>query len=87
MLSDVDLEIPAKTRVAVVGETGSGKTTFAKLLTRLMDPTAGQVLLSGVPLDRGPVRLAARRVVHGAAGRVPVRRHGRGERPLRPARR
>jgi ATP-binding cassette subfamily B protein len=37
--------------VAVVGETGSGKTTFAKLLTRLMDPTRGRVLLSGVPLD------------------------------------
>ena len=39
-------------RVAVVGETGSGKTTFAKLLTRLMDPTSGEVLLSGVPLPR-----------------------------------
>jgi ABC-type multidrug transport system fused ATPase/permease subunit len=32
----------------VVGETGSGKTTFAKLLTRLMDPTAGSVRLDGV---------------------------------------
>jgi ATP-binding cassette subfamily B protein len=52
VLSDVDLEIPAKTRVAVVGETGSGKTTFAKLLTRLMDPSTGEVLLSGVALDR-----------------------------------
>ncbi|WP_442934052.1 ABC transporter ATP-binding protein [Micromonospora sp. CPCC 205561] len=52
VLHDVSLEIPAKSRVAVVGETGSGKTTFAKLLTRLMDPTAGQVLLSGVPLER-----------------------------------
>jgi ATP-binding cassette subfamily B protein len=50
VLSDVDLAIPAQTRVAVVGETGSGKTTFAKLLTRLMDPTDGQVLLSGMPL-------------------------------------
>ena len=50
VLHDVDLEIPAQTRVAVVGETGSGKTTFAKLLTRLMDPTEGEVLLSGVPL-------------------------------------
>ncbi|MCW2583865.1 MAG: putative ABC-type multidrug transport system, ATPase and permease component [Klenkia sp.] len=51
-LTDVDLEITARTRVAVVGETGSGKTTFAKLLTRLMDPTAGRVLVGGVPLDR-----------------------------------
>jgi putative ABC transport system ATP-binding protein len=51
-LVDVDLEIAPRRRVAVVGETGSGKTTFAKLLTRLMDPTAGRVLLGGVPLDR-----------------------------------
>ena len=50
VLDDVHLEIPAKTRLAVVGETGSGKTTFAKLLTRLMDPVEGSVLLSGVPL-------------------------------------
>ncbi|GLY01929.1 MULTISPECIES: ABC transporter ATP-binding protein [Actinoplanes] len=50
VLQDVDQEIPARTKVAVVGETGSGKTTFAKLLTRLMDPAGGEVLLSGVPL-------------------------------------
>ncbi|GGR81668.1 multidrug ABC transporter ATP-binding protein [Micromonospora fulviviridis] len=50
VLHDVTVEIPAKSRVAVVGETGSGKTTFAKLLTRLMDPTEGEVLLSGVSL-------------------------------------
>jgi len=59
VLSDVDLEIPARTKVAVVGETGSGKTTFAKLLTRLMDPVAGEVLLSGVPLTE--VRFASLR--------------------------
>jgi putative ABC transport system ATP-binding protein len=51
VLHDVDLEIAAQSRVAIVGETGSGKTTFAKLLTRLMDPTRGRVLLSGVPLQ------------------------------------
>jgi ATP-binding cassette, subfamily B, bacterial len=50
VLTDVHLEIAPRTRVAVVGETGSGKTTFAKLLTRLMDPTRGRVLLGGVPL-------------------------------------
>ncbi|WP_370320118.1 ABC transporter ATP-binding protein [Actinoplanes sp. ATCC 53533] len=59
VLADVDLEIAAKTRVAVVGETGSGKTTFAKLLTRLMDPSGGEVLLSGTPLTS--VRFASLR--------------------------
>jgi putative ABC transport system ATP-binding protein len=50
-LDDVDLEIAPRTRVAIVGETGSGKTTFAKLVTRLMDPVEGRVLLSGTPLS------------------------------------
>ena len=50
VLTDVDLSLAARRKVAVVGETGSGKTTFAKLLTRLMDPVGGEVLLSGVPL-------------------------------------
>jgi ATP-binding cassette, subfamily B, bacterial len=50
VLSTVDLQIPARQRVAVVGETGSGKTTLAKLLTRLMDPTEGEVRLGGHPL-------------------------------------
>ncbi|WP_456600646.1 ABC transporter ATP-binding protein [Blastococcus sp. SYSU DS0616] len=44
-LDDVDLTIAPRTRVAIVGETGSGKTTFAKLVTRLMDPAGGRVLL------------------------------------------
>jgi ATP-binding cassette subfamily B protein len=63
VLHDIDLEIAAQTRVAVVGETGSGKTTFAKLLTRLMDPTAGRVLLSGVPLDQVRFSSLRQRVV------------------------
>ena len=44
-LEDVDLTLEPRRRVAIVGETGSGKTTFAKLVTRLMDPSAGRVLL------------------------------------------
>ncbi|GIF95202.1 ABC transporter ATP-binding protein [Catellatospora citrea] len=59
VLHEVHLDIAAKTRVAVVGETGSGKTTFAKLLTRLMDPSEGRVLLSGTPLT--DVRFASLR--------------------------
>lgn len=47
-LRDANVKIPARQRVAVVGETGSGKTTFAKLLTRLMDPTEGRVSIGGI---------------------------------------
>jgi ATP-binding cassette subfamily B protein len=50
VLADVELTLDARRKYAVVGETGSGKTTFAKLLTRLMDPAEGEVLLSGTPL-------------------------------------
>lgn len=50
VLADIDLHIPAGSRVAVVGETGSGKTTIAKLITRLMDPTGGVVRLDGIDL-------------------------------------
>jgi putative ABC transport system ATP-binding protein len=52
VLHEVSAEIRPRSRVAVVGETGSGKTTFAKLLTRLMDPAAGRILVDGVPLDQ-----------------------------------
>ncbi|HEX7187075.1 MAG TPA: ABC transporter ATP-binding protein [Actinomycetes bacterium] len=50
VLSHVDLTLAPRSRVAVVGETGSGKTTFAKLLTRMMDPVEGRVLVDGVDL-------------------------------------
>jgi ATP-binding cassette subfamily B protein len=63
VLSDVDLHIAPNTRVAVVGETGSGKTTLAKLLTRLMDPTSGAVRLDGLDLRRVPFSSLRERVV------------------------
>ena len=50
VLQDVNLDIPAGAHVAVVGETGHGKTTFAKLLCRLADPTEGRILLDDVDL-------------------------------------
>jgi ATP-binding cassette subfamily B protein len=59
VISELTLRIPDGTRVAVVGETGSGKTTFAKLVARLLDPSEGWVLIGGVPLNR--VRFASLR--------------------------
>ncbi|HZB34381.1 MAG TPA: ABC transporter ATP-binding protein [Streptosporangiaceae bacterium] len=50
VLHHVDLTIAPRSRIAIVGETGSGKTTFSKLLTRLMDPSSGRILIDGVPL-------------------------------------
>ena len=50
VLRDVSFTIPAESVVAVVGETGSGKTTCARLLTRLADPTEGVVRVGGVDL-------------------------------------
>jgi ATP-binding cassette, subfamily B, multidrug efflux pump len=49
-LDSVVLQIPAGTTLALVGHTGSGKSTLAALIPRLMDPTAGAVLLDGVDL-------------------------------------
>ncbi len=63
VLHRVDLELPARTSVAVVGATGSGKTTIAKLVGRLMDPTSGQVLLDGVDVREIGVANLRERVV------------------------
>jgi ATP-binding cassette subfamily B protein len=47
-LRDVDLTVPAGTTLALVGETGAGKTTLAYLLARLYDPQQGAVLIDGI---------------------------------------
>ncbi|MGO9487927.1 MAG: ABC transporter ATP-binding protein [Solirubrobacteraceae bacterium] len=49
-LSDIDAEIPAGTRTALVGETGSGKTTLAYLVARLYEPERGSVSIDGVDI-------------------------------------
>jgi ATP-binding cassette subfamily B protein len=63
VLHDLDVEIAARTRIAVVGETGSGKTTFAKLVTRLMDPVTGVVSVNGVDLRAVSFEVLRRRIV------------------------
>jgi ABC-type multidrug transport system fused ATPase/permease subunit len=52
----VDLHVPAGTTLALIGPTGAGKSTVAKLIARFYDPTAGRVTLDG--LDLRQVRLA-----------------------------
>ena len=64
VLDGLDLDIPAGTSLAIVGQNGAGKTTLAKLLCRLYDPQAGAVEVDGVDLreldiDRWRARLAA----------------------------
>ncbi len=65
VLDGIDVDIPAGTNVAIVGETGSGKTTFAKLICRLADPQEGSITLSGVELRElsAESRLATVRMV------------------------
>ncbi|MEP9381476.1 ABC transporter ATP-binding protein [Nocardioides sp. KR10-350] len=48
VIPDLDLTIPAGQTLALVGTTGAGKTTIAKLATRFYDPTDGRVLLDGI---------------------------------------
>jgi ATP-binding cassette subfamily B protein len=55
-VSGIDLVVPAGGTLALVGETGSGKTTLAALIARLYDPTAGRILIDGV--DIRDLRLA-----------------------------
>ncbi|HKA84829.1 MAG TPA: ABC transporter ATP-binding protein [Acidimicrobiales bacterium] len=63
VLRDVSLRIPAGTRLALVGPTGAGKSTLAKLVARLYDPTSGSVRLGGVDLRDGTLASLRGRIV------------------------
>ncbi|MFI9256010.1 ABC transporter ATP-binding protein [Streptomyces sp. NPDC053069] len=63
VLPRFDLTLPAGQTVAVVGSTGAGKSTLAKLLARFYDPSEGRVLLDGVDLRELPVPELRRGVV------------------------
>ena len=47
-LKNINITIPFGQKLSIVGENGAGKTTFVKLMTRMYDPTEGEILLDGV---------------------------------------
>lgn len=66
VLQNLSFTVAAGSRVAIVGGTGSGKSTVVSLIVRLFDPTEGEILLDGVPLSRIPLEQ-----LRGAIGIVP----------------
>jgi ATP-binding cassette subfamily B protein len=52
VLDDVNVELPAGSVVAIVGENGAGKTTMVKLLAKLYEPTSGRILVDDIELPR-----------------------------------
>ena len=63
VLPGLDLDIPAGQTVALVGETGAGKTTIARLLARFYDPRSGRVTLDGVDLRDLPDQVLRQEIV------------------------
>ena len=63
VLHDVDLTLEVGERLALVGPTGAGKSTLAKLVARLYDPTEGRVLFGGVDLRDATLASLRRRIV------------------------
>lgn len=61
-LKDVSFKIRAGQRVGITGHTGAGKTLLINLITRLIDPTEGEILLDGVNIRRYPVEVLRRHI-------------------------
>jgi ATP-binding cassette, subfamily B, bacterial len=55
VLQDLSIDIPAGTRVGLVGRTGAGKTTFVNMLMRFHEPCSGQIFLDGIDLRDYPL--------------------------------
>ena len=64
-LFDVSLEVKAGETVAVIGPNGAGKTTLLRAISRLIDPSAGELIMEGKPLNAVPAHeLVARGIAH-----------------------
>ena len=61
-LKDFNLSIPRGQRIAIIGHTGSGKTTVAQLLFRMYDPTTGSISVDGVPLQEMDITMLRQQI-------------------------
>ncbi len=62
VLKDINLEIPAKSVVALVGESGGGKSTILELIPRFYDPTEGKILIDGVDIKEFDLKSLRRKI-------------------------
>src|SRR2546428_13676871 len=62
VLQDITLEIPRQSFLALIGPNGSGKTTLLRLMSKVLQPSAGKILLEDKPLSRFSARELARRM-------------------------
>ncbi len=62
VLNDVNLAIPAGSSLAIVGPTGSGKTTLVNLIPRIYDVAPGSVLIDGRPIREYPLEILRRNI-------------------------
>ena len=79
VLRDLSFTVEPGQQIAIVGPTGSGKTTIMKLLNRFYDVTSGRILVDGVDVREWDLHGAAARDRAGAAGRFSLRRRHHGQ--------
>ena len=63
LLTNISVAIAQGSKTALIGATGSGKTTFLRLLNRLTDPSAGTIFLNGKNIQEIPIQTLRRRVM------------------------
>ncbi|MBX2976325.1 MAG: ABC transporter ATP-binding protein [Ignavibacteriaceae bacterium] len=62
ILDNIDLSIPEGTTLAIMGHTGSGKTSFVNLISRLYDVTGGEILIDGKPVKHFPLSVLRKNI-------------------------
>lgn len=62
ILQDINLDIPTGTMVALVGQSGGGKSSLTRLIQRLYDPTAGSIMWDGIDIRNADIRSLRRQI-------------------------